>query len=145
MSKTRIIWSDDDGWPGNESTRVKWLSAVAQDHHKRIDLLEYYLVSDEELLAINEQHLRHDDWTDIITFDYSRGSRIRGEIYISRERVQENARLYEQTDTVELLRVIAHGLLHLCGLKDKSPQEQKQMRDAEERALLEYSKVSRGT
>lgn len=145
MSTSAIAWSESEHWPNGEETRSLWLMAIASIYGKRIDRLEYHLVSDEELLVINETHLQHHDWTDIITFDYGRGNRVRGEIYISWDRVCENAGLYQQNEAKELLRVIAHGLLHLCGLKDKSPQEQKQMRKAEERALQQYDKVSRGT
>lgn len=145
MSARAIVWSESEHWPNGEEARSVWLMAIATVYGKRIDRLEYHLVSDLELLGINETHLQHHDWTDIITFDYGKGSRVRGEIYISWDRVCENAGLYGQSQTKELLRVIAHGLLHLCGLKDKSSEEKKQMRKAEEWALQQYDKVSRGT
>lgn len=105
--------------------------------------LTYIFCSDEYLHGINLQFLQHDDYTDIITFDLSEPagtrpaarSEIRGEIYISTERVAENAAKFKTTYDRELHRVIFHGALHLCGLRDKKPAEQKAMRSAEEAAL----------
>jgi rRNA maturation RNase YbeY len=98
--------------------------------------LTYILCSDEYLHGINVQFLQHDDYTDIITFDLSeKESEVIGEIYISIERVAENAEKFKTTYDRELHRVIFHGALHLCGLRDKKPAEQKAMRAAEEAAL----------
>ncbi|MFI5142042.1 MAG: rRNA maturation RNase YbeY, partial [Bacteroidia bacterium] len=81
-------------------------------------------------------------YTDIITFDYCEGGLIIGEIYISTERVTENAKKLKTVFEEELLRVIAHGLLHLCGYKDKTPQHQKKMRSAENRAIKLFKTIS---
>jgi rRNA maturation RNase YbeY len=98
--------------------------------------LTYILCSDEYLHGINVQFLQHDDYTDIITFDLSeKETEVIGEIYISVERVAENAEKFKTTYERELHRVIFHGALHLCGLRDKKPAEQKAMRAAEEAAL----------
>jgi rRNA maturation RNase YbeY len=98
--------------------------------------LTYIFCSDEQLHGINVQFLQHDDYTDIITFDLSeKESEVIGEIYISVERVAENAAKFKTTYDRELHRVIFHGALHLCGLRDKKPSEQKEMRSAEEAAL----------
>lgn len=95
--------------------------------------LSYVFCTDAFLLAINQQYLQHDDYTDIITFDYSaRAKEISGEIYISVDRVKENARLYQVSFQQELLRVVFHGVLHLCGYKDKKPADQKRMREKEQ-------------
>lgn len=98
--------------------------------------LNYIFMSDEALHAINLQFLEHDDYTDIITFDLSESpEEIIGEIYISAERVAENARKFDTDYQRELHRVIFHGALHLCGLGDKKPEEQKRMRAAEDECL----------
>ncbi len=98
--------------------------------------LTYIFCTDAQLHGINLQFLRHDDYTDIITFDLSENEGdIVGEIYISTERVAENAQKFNTTYDRELHRVIFHGALHLCGLRDKTPSEQKTMRAAEDAAL----------
>ena len=112
-----------------------WVERIASSNQRKIKSLAYNFVSDEELWRMNKQYLNHDTYTDIITFDYSEDNKISGEIYISADRVKENAEKLKTTFTQELLRVMAHGVLHLCGFKDKSPIELKQMRAAEERAL----------
>jgi rRNA maturation RNase YbeY len=98
--------------------------------------LTYVFCSDEYLHGINLQFLRHDDYTDIITFDFSEEAQeVVGEIYISIERIAENAAKFKTAYDEELHRVIFHGALHLCGLGDKKPEEQQQMRRAEDAAL----------
>ena len=117
-------------------TKLKqWLIAVANSEKKKIKTLAYNFCSDEELLQINQQFLQHNTYTDIITFDYCEANQIIGEIYISADRVEENATKLHLTFEEELLRVLAHGLLHLCGYKDKTPTHQKQMRAAENHAI----------
>ena len=112
-----------------------WLGKIAALEKRKIASLAYNFVSDEELWQMNKQFLNHDTYTDIITFDYSEEEKLSGEIYISVDRVQENSEKHKVRFQEELLRVMAHGLLHLSGYKDKSPIQQKQMRTAEERAL----------
>ncbi|CAN5285809.1 rRNA maturation RNase YbeY [soil metagenome] len=123
----------------NKSEIAKWLQAVSKKHKKRVDSLNYIFVSDEYLLNINKRFLRHNTLTDIITFDYSADKTgkngIIGEIYISIPRIKENATIFKVTQTEELHRVMAHGLLHLCGYGDKTPAEIKRMRSEEENAL----------
>ncbi len=119
-----------------DKTHVRtWLANVAARHKKRIGALTYIFVSDKHLLALNKRHLSHDTLTDIITFDYSEKNVVSGDIYISIERVHENAATYQTTKRDELHRVMAHGLLHLCGFGDKSARQAKQMRAEEEKAL----------
>lgn len=113
----------------------KWLIKIAASEKRKISSLAYNFVSDEELWKMNKQFLNHNTYTDIITFDYSDEETLSGEIYISVERVKDNAEKLKVTFKEELLRVMAHGLLHLCGYKDKNPIQQKQMRAAEEKAL----------
>lgn len=112
-----------------------WLEKIAAAEKRKINSLAYNFCGDEELWQMNKQYLKHNTYTDIITFDYSEEDTLSGEIYISADRVKENAEKHKVTLQEELLRVMAHGLLHLCGYKDKNPIQQKQMRAAEERAL----------
>ena len=106
-----------------------------------IDTLQYVFCSDKFLLNINKSFLNHDYFTDIISFDLSetRGALI-GEIYISIDRVKDNAKTHNTSYTEELLRVIFHGALHFCGYKDKKPSDAKEMRAQENRWLKSYLK-----
>lgn len=123
----------------NKAAVNKWLQAVSKKHKKQISSLNYVFVSDDYLLDINKRFLRHNFLTDIISFDYSEDKEAKngviGEIYISIARVNENAARFGCTKTNELHRVMAHGLLHLCGFRDKTPNEIKRMRTEEENAL----------
>ncbi len=118
-----------------------WLIAIALSEKKKIKNLAYNFCSDEELLQINQQFLKHNTYTDIITFDYCENGFIAGEIYISINRVKENAEKLNLTQEEELLRVIAHGLLHLCGYKDKTPEHIKKMRSAENQAIKLFENI----
>ena len=103
--------------------------------------LSYIFCSDQFLLEMNKSYLDHDTFTDIITFDLSESKpAMEGEIYISVERVKENARIYKTTYQNELHRVIFHGVLHLCGFKDKKEKDQKIMRENEDYCLEHYRK-----
>ena len=106
----------------------------------RLKKIDVYGVSDEELLSINKKHLEHDYYTDIITFDYSRGNKISGELYVSLERVEENALAQGLSYESELRRVVAHGILHLIGFKDKTEEEEKAMRSKEDEVLAYIDK-----
>jgi len=106
----------------------------------RLKKIDVYGVSDEELLSINKKHLEHDYYTDIITFDYSRGNKISGELYVSLERVEENALALGLSYESELTRVVAHGILHLIGFKDKTEEEEKAMRSKEDEVLAYIDK-----
>jgi probable rRNA maturation factor len=112
-----------------------WLVRVAKQHRKNIGELTYVFVSDAQLLVMNQEFLQHDTYTDIITFDYTEGTTVAGELYISIDRVRDNAKSFGVPVRDELHRVMAHGLLHLCGFKDKSPKEAAVMRKQEEKAL----------
>jgi len=103
--------------------------------------LSYIFCSDQFLLEMNKSYLDHDTFTDIITFDLSESkSAMEGEIYISVDRVKENAKIYKTTYQNELHRVIFHGVLHLCGFKDKKEKDQKIMRENEDYCLEHYIK-----
>ncbi len=102
--------------------------------------VNFIFCTDQELLSINEEYLKHDFFTDIITFELSdpHDPRIEADIYISVDRVRENARIFDERVNIELHRVIFHGILHLCGFKDKTTQQKGTMRAQENAALEEY-------
>ena len=113
----------------------RWLGMVAAAHGYRVGNVNYLFCDDEEILRANREYLHHDYYTDIITFDYSRGDKIGGDIFLSLDTVRSNAdELGEKFDT-ELLRVIAHGVLHLCGIDDKGPGEREIMEAHENEAI----------
>lgn len=117
-----------------------FLDDLARKEHKQLDELSIVFCSDEYLLSINREHLAHDYYTDIITFDLSASTTagISGELYISTDRVKDNAKQFGSTFAQELHRVIFHGLLHLCGYKDKKPKDIAMMRDKEAYYLKRY-------
>lgn len=122
--------------PEIDRTKIsKWLRAVARSYGKVITDLCYRFCSDEVILDCNRQFLNHDYFTDIITFDYSEGNRIGGDILISLDTVASNAEQLCVDSDRELLRVIVHGVLHLCGFHDKEPGEREKMEHAENKAL----------
>ncbi|MDD4777015.1 MAG: rRNA maturation RNase YbeY [Fermentimonas sp.] len=112
-----------------------WIKAVAGSYSKSIGEIAYLFCDDEKILEVNRQYLKHDFYTDIITFDYSEGDQISGDIFISLDTVRSNSQLYTTDYQEELHRVIIHGILHLCGLDDGTEADQKSMRDAENKAL----------
>ena len=112
-----------------------WLRSVAATYNKVIGDVNYIFVDDETMLDINRRFIGHDYYTDHIGFDYSKDDSLSGDIYISLDTVRSNAELYGLSFGEELRRIIIHGMLHLCGLRDKTDEEQKQMRQAEDKAL----------
>lgn len=119
-----------------EKAAVKnWIKQIVKQEGKTAGNISYFFCTDNYLLHINRQFLHHDFFTDIITFDYSQKTKVEGEIFISIDRVKENARSYKQPFEKELMRTIIHGILHLCGYKDKTPADKKTMRAKEEEAL----------
>ncbi len=120
----------------DEAGITAWVRRVAKDYGKVVGDVNYIFVDDATILSVNRRFLGHDYYTDHIGFDYSEGNALSGDIYISLDTVRTNAELYGATFPEELRRIIIHGLLHLCGLRDKSPEEQTRMRQAEDRALL---------
>lgn len=114
-----------------EQTR-NWIKATALKESYGIEMLGYVFCSDEYLLEINEQFLKHDTFTDIVTFDYTEGKLLNGEMYISTDRVAENAEIFGVNFNTELRRVIIHGLLHMCGYGDKTDEEKSVMRAKED-------------
>lgn len=118
-----------------------WLEALIHGYDKRVGEVAIVFCTDSYLLKINQKELNHHDYTDIITFDYCAGDLISGDLYISVDRVRENARNYQVKPIEEMSRVMAHGVLHLIGFQDKTSQTQAAMRDAENRALAELFHV----
>ena len=115
-----------------------WLAAIAKSYGFACRAITYQFVTDDELLQINKDYLQHDYYTDIITFDAREEpgiGPIEADIFISVDRVKDNAATYKTDPETEMRRVLAHGLLHLCGLKDKTKAEEAAMRKAEEAAL----------
>lgn len=115
----------------NEQSISRWISEVILSENKEEGDINYIFCDDQYLLEINQQYLNHDSYTDIISFDYSVGKELHGDIFISTERVQENAKEYNETFDNELMRVMVHGILHYCGYKDKTPQDEQEMRAKE--------------
>jgi len=116
-----------------------WLGAVANSEKKEITELNFVLMSDEALLAYNKSYLDHDYYTDVITFDNSEQTNLlAGDILISIDRVTDNALENKVVLFTELKRVMVHGVLHLCGHSDKTPQQETQMRELEDKYLARY-------
>lgn len=129
------FYSETDFKIENPKSLSHWISeTILQENHQPGDLT-YVFCDDAYLHKLNVQFLNHDTLTDIISFDNSLGKQIHGEIYISIERVKENASTYRVAFLEELHRVIIHGVLHFCGYKDKSKQEQDIMTRMENKAL----------
>ena len=113
----------------------EWLKKVISSEEKELEEVSYIFCDDQYLLEINQKYLNHDTYTDIISFDNSVGNILAGDIFISTERVGENAREYGVDFQEELRRVMAHGILHFCGYKDKSDEESTFMRQKEEEKM----------
>ena len=112
-----------------------WVKAVAASYGKKVGEIAYIFVDDEEILRVNREYLQHDYYTDIITFDYTEGDTISGDLFISLDTVHTNAEQFDKPYEEELHRVIIHGILHLCGINDKGPGEREIMEAAEDKAL----------
>jgi rRNA maturation RNase YbeY len=125
----------------NEANAIKyWLFLVTRSEGFTIESINYIFCSDEYMLQINRQYLQHDYYTDIITFDNSEpdSDLIEADIFVSLERVKDNANKLNSEFSLELKRVLVHGVLHLCGYGDKEDQEAKLMRDKEDHYLSLY-------
>ena len=119
----------------NEDQISSWLSNVILSENKTEGDINYIFCNDDFLLNINQQYLNHDTLTDIISFDYSVGNELHGDIFISTERVADNAIDFGVSFELELLRVLVHGVLHYCGYKDKSPEDELVMRTKEDEKI----------
>lgn len=112
-----------------------WLLEVAKMHDQHISIINYIFCSDDYLLNINKTYLNHDYYTDILTFDQSENDEIEADIFISIDRVRENAAAFHHIYEKELNRVMVHGLLHLLGYNDQTEEEKQAMRETEEACL----------
>ena len=121
-----------------------WVKAVAAAHGRRVGEVAYVFCNDEKILEVNRQYLQHDYYTVIITFDYSVGEVISGDLFISLDTVRSNAAGLCADYTDELHRVVIHGILHLCGINDKGPGEREIMEENENRALAILPEECRG-
>ena len=120
----------------NVSEYERWIQQIIIAENKQEGEINYVFCDDEYLLDINQKYLNHDYYTDIISFDYSVANELHGDIFISIDRVLENAHDFKVTFHNELLRVMAHGVLHYCGYKDKSEEESVLMRTKENESIL---------
>ena len=119
----------------DKSLMHEWIEAVARGFGKSLGDISYIFCDDNKILEVNRTYLKHDYFTDIITFDYSRPLRISGDMFISLDTVRSNAALFNKDYNEELLRVVIHGVLHLCGVNDKGPGEREIMERHENVAL----------
>lgn len=122
----------------NEAAISSWISNVILSENKKEGEINYIFCDDEYLLQINQEHLNHDYYTDIISFDYSVGNEINGDMFISIDRVKENSVDFKVSFEEELKRVIVHGVLHYCGYKDKSESDVQLMRIKEDEKLAMF-------
>lgn len=113
----------------------KWIKNIASIYNKKIGDISYIFCSDEYILQINNRYLKHDYYTDIITFDYGSEDVVSGDIFIGTDTVKSNSEKYKTDYNEELHRVIIHGILHLCGINDKSAEERADMTKKENDAL----------
>lgn len=123
----------------DERKTGRWIRAVAADYGFTVGNINYIFCSDERELEVNRQFLGHDYYTDVITFDYSTGSTLNGDIFISLDTVRSNAEMVGTSFDEELRRIIIHGVLHLTGQGDKTPETKAEMTEKENRALAQFS------
>ena len=119
----------------NQLAVNEWIKQVARNHNRVVGPLTYIFCSDDRIIEVNRKFLNHDYFTDMITFDYSSHKRISGDMFISMDTVKSNAELFQRAYNEELMRVVIHGVLHLCGINDKGPGEREIMEAHENDAL----------
>jgi probable rRNA maturation factor len=130
---------EHNGFTLQSRTMLKhFIETLFKKEKRKLESINYIFVSDKRLLEINRQFLNHNYFTDIITFDLSEGSSTQAEVYISIDRVRDNAKQLGSSFKSELHRVIFHGALHLCGFGDKTDIEKKEMREKEDYYLVKY-------
>lgn len=133
--------SQDIEMPALEERKVtRWIRSVAAEYGFAVGNINYIFCSDERELEVNREFLGHDYYTDVITFDYSTASTLNGDIFISLDTVRSNAEMVGEPYEKELLRIIIHGVLHLTGQGDKTPETKVQMTAKEESALAKLPK-----
>lgn len=140
ITAVNFLTADVTFIPKKKKILRHWINQIAKNHQCLVEQIDFIYCSDSYLLTLNQEYLNHNTFTDIITFDYGNSKTntlksISGEIYISIERVKENAKIFSTSYTNELHRVMIHGVLHLCGFKDKKEKEKEQMRMQEDAAI----------
>lgn len=136
MEEEKInFYSENDFVLKEQNKYREWLLKVISSENKSVEEISFIFCDDEYLLEINQRYLEHDTYTDIISFDNSIGNILAGDIFISTERVAENAVSFGVRFEEELRRVLAHGILHFCGFKDKTEAEKALMRNKEEEKM----------
>jgi len=131
--------TDDIEMPALDERKIgKWIRSVAAEYGFSVGNINYIFCSDERELEVNRQFLGHDYYTDVITFDYSTPTTLNGDIFISLDTVRSNAEMVSTTFDHELLRILIHGVLHLTGQGDKTPETKVQMTQKEESALAKW-------
>lgn len=131
--------TDDTEMPALDERKIgKWIRSVAAEYGFSVGNINYIFCSDERELEVNRQFLGHDYYTDVITFDYSTSTTLNGDIFISLDTVRSNAEMVSTTFDHELLRILIHGVLHLTGQGDKTPETKAQMTQKEESALAKW-------
>ena len=130
------FFNEDIDMPQLDKRKLKgWVKKVVNRHDMILGDINYIFTSDSYILKVNNDYLQHDYYTDVITFDYSEGKKIAGDIFISLDTVKSNSILFKQDYDRELNRVLIHGILHLLGFKDKKEEDAKEMRLQENNAL----------
>ncbi len=134
MQKPAVVFHQEDlnYTLENEEAIVAWFAAACADESSKLGELNYIFCSDKYLHGINMEYLQHDTYTDIITFDYTSPGLISGDVFVSVERVRDNANEFGVAFSQEMHRVLIHGLLHLLGYKDKTEEEQTEMTERED-------------
>lgn len=131
------FYAEDTELPAIPKRAVSnWIKTVAETYGRKTGDISYIFCSDEKILEVNRQYLQHDYYTDIITFDYTSGNKISGDLFISLDTVRTNAESFKTDYNEELYRTIIHGILHLCGINDKGPGEREIMEENENKALV---------
>lgn len=131
--------ADSIEMPALDERKVsRWIRSVAADYNFAVGNINYIFCSDERELEVNRQFLGHDYYTDVITFDYTSGKTLNGDIFISLDTVRSNAEMVGAPFEEELRRIIIHGILHLTGQGDKTPETKAQMTAKEEKALAKW-------
>lgn len=131
--------TNDTEMPALDERKIgKWIRSVAAEYGFSVGNINYIFCSDERELEVNRQFLGHDYYTDVITFDYSTPTTLNGDIFISLDTVRSNAEMVSTTFDHELLRILIHGVLHLTGQGDKTPETKAQMTQKEESALAKW-------
>ena len=140
---TEISYTTDGvEMPSFDTQRIEnWIVSVARGFGKTVGAVTYIFCNDDKILEVNRKYINHDYYTDIITIDNSRPMRISGDVFISLDTVRSNAILLGKTYDNELMRVIIHGILHLCGVDDKGPGERENMERHEDEALALLSNM----